>query len=75
MKLSKLKDSYPKLTSIEVVEGIASGRIVGMWLSPGDKKDAQNAIQGELTEDEATMLLQKFDGNRQSAYNHWDMFN
>ena len=63
------------LTSIEIVESIANGRIVGMWLSPNDKKDAQNAVQDKLTEEEATMLLQKFDSNRQSAYNHWDMFN
>lgn len=75
MRLGKLKDSHPSLTSLEILERIATGRIAGMWLSPNDKKDAQNAIQGELTEEEATMLLQKFDSNRQAAYNHWDMFN
>ncbi len=75
MKLGKLKDGYSKLTSIEIIQQIAEGRICGMWLSKSNKDTAIRRIQDNISEEEASELLDQFDIDRQGAYNHWDMFN
>ena len=75
MKLGKLQESYYKLTAVQIVESIANGKIGGCWLTPNNIKEAKNRVQDSLTEDEAQEILNKFDEDRQYAYNFWDMFN
>jgi len=76
MKLTKLIDNYPKLSSIEIVKLIANKSISGLWLTENDHKRAKKVINKDiLTENVANTLLDEFDINRQYNYNFWLMFN
>ena len=74
MKLGRLRDDYTKLTACEILRCIAVGTIGGGWLSKQNRDEA--IVNAEkVTEEEADKILSKFDQDRQSAYNYWDMFN
>jgi hypothetical protein len=75
MKLTKLTESYPKLSAIEIVRDIADGRIRGQWITENNKATARMRVQDDLSEKDALELLDQIDNDRQGAYNFWDMFN
>lgn len=72
--LGKLKESFPSKTNIEIIQGIAEGKISGMWIADYNKEECRRKVDG-ITEEEAEKLVQSIDKDRESSFGMWELHN